>query len=200
MSRSCSCYHLTLPTLSRIEIMAKHTEATMTRAIRVLGKCYSAPSAQPISGLSAFTSEFIGQLDDQFSRPLIIKYSHQADVPLHTLKDKFNNNKRSEQSLRLAQNGWWDELWVCMQSHIFILCSIFEQGSNLKIEIYKESQRRKIITLGHASEGELLCQVSVKFDDLWKHLVFELQKTTKCELTFASIASDTLTAPQPTLR
>ena len=87
-----------------------------------------------------------------------------------------------------------------MQSHIFILCSIFEQGSNLKIEIYKESQRRKIITLGHASEGELLCQVSVKFDDLWKHLVFELQKTTKCELTFASIASDTLTAPQPTLR
>ena len=86
--------------------MAKHTEATMTRAIRVLGKCYSAPSAQPISGLSAFTSEFIGQLDDQFSRPLIIKYSHQADVPLHTLKDKFNNNKRSEQSLRLAQNGW----------------------------------------------------------------------------------------------
>jgi len=81
--------------------MATYTKSTMTRAIRVVGKCYSALSAQPISGLSAFTSEFGGQLDGQFLRPLIVKYSHQADFL--TLKNKLHNSKRTEQSLILAQ-------------------------------------------------------------------------------------------------
>jgi len=82
-------------------IMATYTESAMMRAIRVLGKYYSAPSAQPISGLSAFTSEFIGQLDHQFSRRLIIKYSHQTDSL--TLKSRLYNSERTEQSLTLAQ-------------------------------------------------------------------------------------------------
>jgi len=48
-------------------------------------------------------SEFIGRLDDGFPRPLVVKYSHKADAPLQTLK---NNLKRTEQTLRLARNGW----------------------------------------------------------------------------------------------
>jgi len=185
-----------LPSLPN-RIMATYTESAMKRAIRVLGKCYSAPSAQPISGLSAFTSEFIGQLHDRFSRRLIIKYSHQADFL--TLENRLNNSKRTEQSLTLAQS-WWDEFSVYTQPHVFIWCSIFEQGADLTIKLYKESRRRKLLTLGRASEGDLLCQVSVKFDDLWKHLVSESQKTTKCELIFVSIASDILTAPQRSSR
>ena len=79
--------------------------------------------------------------------------------------------------------------------------SIFKEGSNLDIEIYKRhSRRRKILTLGHASEDEFLCKVNIKFDDLWKHLVSESQKTKKCEFIFALIASDILRAPQPTSR
>jgi len=203
VSLSCPCYHLTLPTslpnLSN-RIMVTHTETTMIRAIRVVGKCYSALSAQPISGLSPFTSEFIGRLDDVFSRSLIIKYSHQADAPLQNLKDKFNNSKRNEQRLTLVQNAWWDKLWVCMQSYIFIRCSIFKEGSDLNIEIYKESQRKKIMTFGSASEGDLLCRVIIKFNDLWRHLVAESQKETKCELMFVSITSDGLRIPQQTSR
>jgi len=125
-------------------------------------------------------SGFVGKFDDRFPRPLIIKYSHKTDVPLQTLRDKLDNNKGTEQSLSLAQSGW---------------CSIFEEGNNLNIEIYKESRRRKAVTLGRAPEGDLLCQVSIKFDDLWRHLVCESQKETKCELIFSSVASDGLTIP-----
>jgi len=39
-----------------------------------------------------------------------------------------------------------------MQSYILMWCSIFEEGNNLDIEIYKESLRMKTITLGRASE------------------------------------------------
>ena len=79
-------------------------------------------------------------------------------------------------------------------------CSIFKEGDDLNIEIYKESQQKKIITLGRTSEGDLLCRVSIKFDDLWRHLVFESQKETKCELIFVSIASNGLRIPQQTSR
>jgi len=182
VSLSCSYYHLTcLPSLPN-RIMARYTESAMTQTIRVLGKCYSAPSAQPISGWSAFASDFIGQLDEQFPRQLIVKYAHQADFL--TLKNRLDNNKRTEQSLVLAQT-WWDELFVCTQSHIFIQCSIFEHESDLTIKIYKKSQRRRIVTFGRAPEGDILCQVSIKFDDLWKYLVSESQKTRKCELILA---------------
>jgi len=109
----CSCHHPAIATshpflLTQVEEMAQQTEICMARAIRVLSKCYSAPigSINPSVGLLHLLSEFIAQLDDGFARPLIIKYSHLADVPLQTLKDRFNNKKRTEQSLSLAQNGW----------------------------------------------------------------------------------------------
>ena len=83
-----------------------------------------------------------------------------------------------------------------MRSYIFMRCSIFKEGSDLNIEIYKESRRKKIMTRGHTLEGDLLCQVNIKFDDLWRHLVSESQKESKCELIFVSIASNGLRIPQ----
>ena len=69
-----------------------------------------------------------------------------------------------------------------MQSYILMRCSIFKEGSDLNIEIYKKhSQRLEIITFGHASEDELLCKANIRFDDLWKHLVSDSQKEVKCE-------------------
>jgi len=83
-----------------------------------------------------------------------------------------------------------------MGSSIFMQCSIFKEGSDLNIEIYKGSRRKKIITLGRTLEGDLVCQVNIKFDDLWRHLVSESQKETKCKLIFVSIASNGLRIPQ----
>jgi len=88
-----------------------------------------------------------------------------------------------------------------MQSYILMRCSIFEEGNDLNIEIYKKHyQRLKIITFGHVSQDELLCKASIRFDSLWKHLVSESQKEAKCELVFALIASNILRVPQPTSR
>ena len=88
-----------------------------------------------------------------------------------------------------------------MQSYILMWCSIFEEGNDLNIEIYKKHSRRlKIITFGRVSEDELLCKASIGFDDLWKHLVSESQKEAKCELVFALIASNILRVPQQTSR
>ena len=53
-------------------------------------------------------------------------------------------------------------------------------------------------TFGHAPEGDLLCEISIKFDDLWKHLVSKSQMETKCELFLALISSNMLRMPQPT--
>jgi len=89
---------------------------------------------------------------------------------------------------------------MAMQPYIYMQCSILKEGSDLNIKIHKESQRRKIITLGLISEGDLLCEVNIKFDDLWKHLVLESQQETKCELILASITSDILREPQQTSR
>ena len=86
----------------------------------------------------------------------------------------------------------------CACSPIFMQCSIFKQGNDLDIEICKESRHRKIITLGHAPEGNLMCKASIKFDDLWEHLVLELQKETKCELILDTIAYDRLKISQQT--
>ena len=80
-------------------------------------------------------------------------------------------------------------------------CSILEEGSVFNIKIYKKhSLGRKIITFGRASEDEPLREAAIKFDDLWKHLASELQKITKCESIFTSIASDILRTPQQTSR
>jgi len=87
-----------------------------------------------------------------------------------------------------------------MQSCLFMRCSIFKAGSDLNIKIYKESRQRKIITLRQASEGDLLGRANIKFNDLWRHLVSESQKETKCELIFASVASDMLRILQKTLQ
>jgi len=84
------------------------------------------------------------------------------------------------------------------QLYIFMRYSIVKEGSDLNIEIHKQPQRRKIITLGRAPEGDLLCEAKIKFDVLWKHLVLESQKETKCELILALIAYDMLKIPQQT--
>ena len=88
-----------------------------------------------------------------------------------------------------------------MQSYILLCCSILEEGSVLNIKIYKKhSLRQKFLAFGWASEDEPLCEAAIEFDDLWKHLVSELQKKTKCKSIFASIASDILRTPQQTSR
>ena len=87
-----------------------------------------------------------------------------------------------------------------MQPYMFMQHSIIKEGSDLNIEIHKESRRRKIITLGLISGGDLVCEVNIKFDDLWKHLVLESQKETKCELILSSITSDILRELQQTSR
>ena len=74
---------------------------------------------------------------------------------------------------------------MCMQSYILMWCSIFEEGNDLNIEIYKKhSLQLEIKTFRHALQDEFLCKASIRFDDLWKHLVSELQKEEKCELAF----------------
>jgi len=85
--------------------MAKYTQPTVKRAIRVLGKYYIGLIDLSV-GLLHLLSEFIGKLDDKVSRPLIVKYSHKTNVPLQILKDKFDNSKRTEQKLELAQGRW----------------------------------------------------------------------------------------------
>ena len=90
---------------------------------------------------------------------------------------------------------------VCMQSYILMCCSILEEGSALNIRIYqRHSLWKEVLICGQVSEDEPLCEAAIKFDDLWKHLVSELQKKTKCKSIFASIASDILRTPQQTSR
>jgi len=80
-------------------------------------------------------------------------------------------------------------------------CSIFEEGNDLNIEIYKKhSLRQEIKTLGRDSQDELLCKANIRFDNLWKQLVSELQKEAKCELAFALIASNILRVSQQSSR
>jgi len=151
-------------------------------------------SIHPSVVLLHLLSEFIGKLNDGFPQPIILKYK------THSLKGKFNSN-RGNQGLKLTQR-WWVDLeltfWVPMQSYLYVWCSILKEGSDLNIEIYKESQQWKIITFRRAPVSDLLCGISIKFDDLWKHLVSESQMETKCELILASISSNVLRMPQPT--
>ena len=184
----------------QVEIMATNMQSTVKRAIRVLGKYYIDPIGSSVD-LLHLLSEFTGIVDDKkVSRPLIVKYSQNMNVPLQTLEHKFDNRKRTEQKLKLGQSGWRDKLLVCMQSYTLMRCSIFEEGNDLNIEIYKKhSLRLKIRTFGHASQDELLCKANIQFDNLWKHLS-ESQKEAKCELVFALIASNILRVPQQTSR
>ena len=68
--------------------------------------------------------------------------------------------------------------------------SILKEGSDLNIEIHKYSQREKYLGIRHANKDNGRCKASINFDDLWKHLVSEAQKETKCELIFSSITLD----------
>ena len=52
-------------------------------------------------------------------------------------------------------------------------CSTLIQGSDLRIEVYKKhSRRRKVARLGITPRVDPMCKASIKFDDLWQHLVY----------------------------
>jgi len=87
-----------------------------------------------------------------------------------------------------------------MQSYMFMWCRRFQEGSNLNIEIHECFRRPKIFRSKNISQDNLLCKVSVKFNDLWEHLVSEAQQETSCELIFASFISHLLRVPQRTSR
>ena len=93
----------------QVKIMATNAQSTVKRTIQVLGKYFIDP-IDSLVDLLHLLSEFIGIVDDKVSRPLIIKYSPKMNVPLQTLKHRFDNSKRTEQKLKLGQSGWWDEL------------------------------------------------------------------------------------------
>jgi len=88
----------------QVKIMATNAQSTVKRAIRVLGKYYIDPIDTSVD-LLHLLSEFIGIVDDRVSRPLIVKYSPKTNVPLQTLKHRFDNRKRTEQRLKLGQSG-----------------------------------------------------------------------------------------------
>jgi len=85
--------------------MATNAQTTVKRATRVLGKYFIDPIDSSVD-LLHLLSELIGTVDDKVSRPLIVKYSHKTNVPLQTLKHRFDNRKRTEQKLKLGQSGW----------------------------------------------------------------------------------------------
>ena len=82
-----------------------NAQSTVKRAIRVLGKYLIDPIISSVD-LLHLLSELVGIVDDQVSRPLIIKYSQKMNVPLQTLKHRFDNRKRTEQKLKLGQSKW----------------------------------------------------------------------------------------------
>jgi len=82
-----------------------------------------------------------------------------------------------------------------------VRCSILEQESDLDIEIHiKYPLRQKILSPGHIFKDDDPYKVSVKFNDLWDHLVSETQEGTKSRLIFASFASSLLRILQQILR
>jgi len=85
--------------------MATNMQSTVKRAIQVLGKYYIDPIDSSVD-LLHLLSEFIKIVDDKVSRPLIVKYSPKTNVPLQTLKHRFENRKRTEQKLKLGQSRW----------------------------------------------------------------------------------------------
>jgi len=89
----------------QVKIMATNAQSTVKRAIRVLGKYLIDPIISSVD-LLHLLSELVGIVDDQVSRPLIIKYSQKMNVPLQTLKHRFDNRKRTEQKLKLGQSKW----------------------------------------------------------------------------------------------
>jgi len=79
----------------QVKIMATNAQSTVKQAIRVLGKYYIDPIDSSVD-LLHLLSEFIGIVDDRVSQPLIVKYSPKMNVPLQTLKHRFDNRKKTE--------------------------------------------------------------------------------------------------------
>ena len=55
-----------------------------------------------------------------------------------------------------------------------------------------------MLSLGSTLKGNYLCKASVKFNNLWKHLISEAQKETKYRLIFSLITSDLIKVLQLT--
>jgi len=84
---------------------------------------------------------------------------------------------------------------------MFMRHSIFKGGSDLDIEIHKKRSRwQKANPFEGTSPDNVLCKATIKFDDLWKHLVLESQKGSKCGFIFTSIVSEMLKIPKQTSR
>jgi len=70
-----------------------------------------------------------------------------------------------------------------------VRCSLLQQKNDLDIEIHRKYPlQQKILSPGRIFKDDPPCKVSVKFDDLWDHLVSETQEGTTCRLIFDSIA------------
>jgi len=80
---------------------------------------------------------------------------------------------------------------------MFMRRSIFKGGSDLNIEIHQERSWRQKANLFRRTSQHLY-KTTIKFDDLWKYLVLESQKESKCGFIFASITSDMLKIPKQT--
>ena len=184
------CYDLVLLIIlcSQRFFLLTQLKTMVKWAIWVLGKCDSSHRLHRSEGSFAFSIHWKTQ-----QWVFTTAHCQVQDVLKTNLTTKLEINK-----------GWsWPKdgelaFWMPMQPYMFMQHSIIKEGGDLNIEIHKESRRRKIITLGRISEGDLLCEVNIKFDVLWKHLVLESQKESKCELIFALIGSNMLKIPQQT--
>lgn len=93
VSQSCSCYHPMLATF-----LSTHSSWNNGKP---RWNCYTAshPSSQlvlcQVNRSVNLLLGFIGKLDDGFSRPLVVKYSHRTGISLQTL-EIFDNSNRSE--------------------------------------------------------------------------------------------------------
>ena len=177
--------------------MAKQIQPVMARAIQVLSKYDSSHRFHLSISRLICTQNLLENLTKDF-------YNHSLSSTRPIFP--FTVSRKNWTIWREVNRLWsWPNdgeltFWMPKRLYIFIRCSIVKERSDLDIEIYRESQRWKIITLGRAPEGNLLCKASIKFDDLWEHLVLELQKETKCELILGTIAYDGLKIPQQTFQ
>jgi len=182
--------------LTLVETMAKQTEPVMARAIRVLSKHDSShqfhPSISRLIGAQNLLENLTKDFHDHSlssTRPIFLKVSRSNSTIIGGVSRLWSWPNNGELTF-----------WMPKRLYIFIRCSIVKEGSDLDTEIHKESRRRKIITLGRAPQGDLLCKASIRFDDLWEHLILELQEEANRELILVSIAYDRLKIPQQTFQ
>jgi len=134
------------------------------------------------------------KLNHKLPQSFIVKHSDKANSPSHlrVTEGKVKKNIEGEQHLKLISE-WWVEHLMPRQCSTFMWCSILKQESNLDIEIHRKHPLRwKISSPGLIKKDDSPCKVSIKYDDLWDHLVSEAEEGTKCRLIFASFASSPL--------